>query len=186
MGRNSLRYIRWNNSGDDFRGFDINATPIVIQTLTGWAGLSSVWYGVNLAMDGNNAVAVPWLVIGSLLGISSIWTDINTRIQRSRAWNQWLNEEHSQIREAQSINADAMHEDVIKFQNQVDDMNEQMEQMESNLRDEGNRGETELRREIFSHMEAMERGFNDRVNEIDRAVGDVMRRCDETCHSTKK
>lgn len=189
MGRKwiSSKYVRWGDDwSEDWRGMGINPTPILIHTITGWAGLSAVWYGVNLAMDGNNAVAVPWLVIGSLLGITSLWVDLDNRIERSRAWNRWLNEEHGQIREAQSINADAMHEDVVRCQNQVDDLNEKMEQMESNLRDECNRAETELRREIFSHMEAMERGFNERVTEVDRAVGDVMRRCDETCHTSKK
>lgn len=187
MGRKLWRRLRgdWDCS-DDFRGVDISAPPIILQTLTGWAGLSAVWYGVNLAVDGNNAVAVPWLVIGSLLGISSIWTDINSRVERSRAWNRWLNDEHGQIREAQSINADTMHEEVTRYQNQVDDLRQRVEDLQEELRAEGDRAESEFRREIFSHMESMDREFNDRVNEIDRSVGDLMRRCEETCHSGKK
>lgn len=108
--------VDWN---DDWRGVGINPTPILIHTLSGWAGVSAIWYGVSLATAGNNQVAVPWLVIGSLLGITSLWTDINNRIERSRAWNRWLNEEHGQIREAQSINAD----EVLKS---VDDLRDEL------------------------------------------------------------
>lgn len=181
MGRKwiSSKYVRWGDDwSEDWRGVGINPTPILIHTITGWAGLSAVWYGVNLAMDGNNAVAVPWLVIGSLLGITSLWVDLDNRIERSRAWNRWLNEEHGQIREAQSINADTFHQDLERYQNdlsrEMDSVNEKLDYMEH-----------DIRRDNTNHIEELERSLNDRIQAIDNSLGELMRRCDSNCSSKK-
>lgn len=187
----SSKYVRWgDDSSDSWRGVGINPTPILIHTLSGWAGVSAIWYGVSLATQGNNQIAVPWLVIGSLLGITSLWTDINNRIERSRAWNRWLNEEHGQIREAQSINADEMLRSVDDLR---EELNRRIEMCEGQIDDfaeecQNGVGETNRRLDEVEHTSASnvrldaDRNYLDRrIDDIDRSLGDLMRSCEKNC-----
>lgn len=156
------------DSRDDWRGVGVNPTPILIHTISGWAGVSAIWYGVSLATAGNNQVAVPWLVIGSLLGITSLWTDINNRVERSRAWNRWLNDEHAQIREAQSINADEMLRSVDDAR---EEYRKRMDMIENEIDDRFDQNDRRLG-EAYDNT-------GRRIEEIDRSLGDLMRSCDK-------
>jgi hypothetical protein len=145
----------------------INKGAFLVSRLTGWAGLLITFYGIDYYMNESNPAGVPWFLVGALLLASSLWTELDSKIKSGKDFYDWIEEEHSQIREAQSINADTFHQDL----------NDRVNELQDSFNDSIDR--------LDSHLENTERHLDMRVDEIDRALGNLMRNCEERC-SVKK
>jgi hypothetical protein len=145
----------------------VNKGMFIVSRLTGWTGLLTTFYGMNYYLNESNPAGVPWFLVGALLLASSLWTELDSKIKSGKDFYDWIEEEHSQIREAQSINADTFHQDL----------NDRVNELQDSFNDSIDR--------LDSHLENTERHLDMRVDEIDRALGNLMRNCEERC-SVKK
>jgi hypothetical protein len=163
----------------------VNKASLIVSRLTGWTGLLVTFYGIDYYMNESNPAGVPWFFVGALLLVSSLWTELDNKIKTGKEFYNWIEGEHAQIREAQSINADTFHQDLNEHIASVNDtMDDRFDRLAdrigsddriANMRDE----------EIEDKMANIERGLQARIDDIDRALGNLMRNCETRCSAKK-
>jgi hypothetical protein len=163
----------------------INKGAFLVSRLTGWAGLLITFYGIDYYMNESNPAGVPWFLVGALLLASSLWTELDSKIKSGKDFYDWIEEEHSQIREAQSINADTFHQDL---NDRIADINDTMDDRFDRLAD---RVESDDRianmrdNEVEEKIQSAERTLHARIDDIDRALGNLMRNCESRCSAKR-
>jgi hypothetical protein len=152
-----------------------------VYLFSGWLGVTSLVYGLDVAMRGAEVRSAPWFVIAALLLAVSFFTRLSERRYLSQRFNNWIDKELSQIREAQSINADTLHEDLA---NQVKEITNRLDEVDNSI----SFVEDHMHKAIESKSENIMTEIHiigHRVEDIDRALGDLMRNCEKNCPAKK-